>query len=148
MADKFVCIGGNRYKIADDSGTVEGTGSGSSYSSEEQVSSLESKVDKIIDAIGVGSVGGGYRSLSITLPAREKKYMVRLGIVAHQMHIRSDQGLTVNLNTEGGDDIFIDASEFPFSVSELPRNQGIHTVYLTTGTNETTIKILAFGEVL
>jgi hypothetical protein len=90
---------------------------------------------------------GGYRSINLTLPARERKYEVRLGLNASQIHIRSDQGLTINLNSESNEDIFVEIAEFPFSLSELSGGERITTVYLTTGSTETNVKILAIGSV-
>jgi len=90
---------------------------------------------------------GGYRSINLTIPARERKYEVRFGLYASQIHIRSDQGLTINLNSESNEDIFVEIAEFPFSLSELNGGERIQTVYLTTGANETNVKILAIGSV-
>jgi hypothetical protein len=172
-----ICIKGNKYRIVDTNAEVpislapeqyypeqEQTGVGGleggdqiggdqTYGEQPVVGetidmvALESKVDKIIDILGSGSINGGYRSVNLTLPPREQKYQVMFGLYANQLHIRADQGLTVNMNSPSGEDVFIEVSEFPFSLSELPRNVAIHTLYFTTGANETHIKILAMGTV-
>jgi hypothetical protein len=150
-----ICIKGNKYRIVNpDDGGTEGNGEvgmdlypDTGVTDMESLTSLGNKLDKIIDIMGAGSSGGGYRSVNLTLPPRERKYEVRLGLLSSQLHIRADQGLTVNLNSESGEDIFIEIAEFPFSLSELRRKEAIHTVYFTTGTNETNIKMLAIGTV-
>jgi hypothetical protein len=150
-----ICIKGNKYMIVnpDSSGIDEGGEVGmdlypdTGFTDAESLTSIGSKLDKIIDTMGSGSLGGGYRSVNITLPPRERKYEVRLGILASQMHIRADQGLTINLNSESGEDIFIEIAEFPFSLSDLHQNEAITSVYFTTGANETNIKLLAIGMV-
>lgn len=153
-----ICIKGNKYRIVDTTQVAAQAETGEEIILEPEIeqqgvggmmsdSTLELKVDKIIDILGDGTTNGGYRSVNITLPAREQKYPVMLGIHASQLHIRADQGLTLNMNSPSGEDIFIEVMEFPFSLSDLPRNAAIHTLYFTTGTNETNIKILAIGDV-
>jgi len=150
-----ICINGNKYRIVTPGGDGEREGDGEvgmdlypdQQKAEEKLSTLEGKVDRIIDIMGAGSVGGGYRSVNLTLPPRERKYEVRIGLLSSQIHIRADQGLIVTLNSESGEDIFIEIAEFPFSLSDLRTNEAIHTVYFTTGTNTTRIKLLAIGAV-
>lgn len=146
-----ICIGGNKYRIVnpDESG-AEGADMDLYLEQQkemERLQTLEGKVDKIIDIMGAGSIGGGYRSVTLTLPPRERKYEVRLGLLSSQIHIRADQGLTVNMNSESGEDIFIEIAEFPFTLSALRKNEAVHTLYFTTGVNTTIIKILAIGMV-
>jgi hypothetical protein len=133
---------GTEYVLEPDTGTQQGE-----QPQGEDMGTLESKLDKIIDILGDGSTNGGYRSVNITLQPREQKYQIMFGLYANQLHIRSDQGLTINLNSKSGEDIFVEVMEFPFSLSELPRNAAVHTIYLTTGANITNIKILAIGDV-
>jgi hypothetical protein len=152
-----ICIRGNKYRIVGvdneidiesevyNEGTVDS--SGSSTTPPETFDTAEAKLDRIIELMGGGSNGGGYKSIKITLPPREQKYEVMLGVMANQIHIRADQGLTVNMNSKSGDDIFIELAEFPFSLSELRENETIHTLFFTTGANTTNIKILAIGAV-
>lgn len=147
-----ICIKGNKYRIVnqDESGAGDATGFDlllAQQAETERLQTLEGKVDRIIDVMGAGSTGGGYRSVNLTLPPREQKYPVLLGLLASQLHIRADQGLTVNMNSRSGEDIFIEIAEFPFSLSELKKNESIHTLYFTTGANTTVIKILAIGTV-
>jgi len=153
-----ICIKGNKYRIVDESVPSEVP---TDYVLEpddgDQTEiipgmtggdmTLESKLDKLIDLLGGGTTVGGYRSINITLDPREQKYQITLGLHADQVHIRSDQGLTININSPSGEDIFVESAEFPFSLSEIKRNASIHTLYFTTGANTTNIKILAIGEV-
>jgi hypothetical protein len=152
LNENEICIKGSKYRIVnpEEGGTVDTTGSDlllEQQKETERLQTLEGKVDKIIDIMGSGSTGGGYRSVNLTLPPREQKYPVLLGLLASQIHIRADQGLTVNMNSRSGEDIFIEIAEFPFSLSELKKNESIHTLYFTTGANTTVIKILAIGTV-
>lgn len=149
-----ICIKGNKYRILspDESGAEEASNVGMDLYLEqqkevEQLGTLEGKIDKLIDIMGAGSIGGGYRSIVMPLNPRERKYEIRLGLLANQVHIRSNQSIIVNFNSNSGDDVFIDLAEFPFSVSDLHKNEAIHTLYITTGGTSTTIKILAFGMV-
>ena len=150
-----ICIKGSKYKIVNpdssDSGYSEGVGLDLYLEQQKttgQLETLEEKLDKLIDIMGAGTTGGGYRSVNLTLTPREQKYQVMLGLLASQLHIRADQGVTVNMNSRSGEDIFIEVAEFPFSLSELHKNEAIHTLYFTTGANTTNIKILAIGTVL
>lgn len=138
MADNIVCIGGNKYRIVDD-------GSPTTPVNAVDMSVTEQKLSRLVDIAGGGNLLGSYRSIKIEIPPREKAWEVSLGINATQFNIRCDQAVTMTLNTSTGDNIFIEATEFPFSVSNLSINQSIHTVYITTGDNLTTVKILAFG---
>jgi len=151
-----ICIKGNKYRIVDTDTTVPteqvvepdaGDQTGETGGEPMDMGTLESKLDKVIDILGSGRINGGYRSVNLTLPPREQKYQVILGLYANQIHIRADQGLTINMNSRSGEDIFIEVLEFPFSLSELPVNTAIHTLYFTTGANTTNIKILAIGTV-
>lgn len=149
-----ICIKGNKYRILspDESGAEGAPDIGMDLYLEQQketerLGTLEGKVDKLIDIMGAGSIGGGYRSITLTLQPRERKYEVMLGLLASQIHIRSSQGVIVNFNSKSGEDVFIDLAEFPFSLSELHKNEAIHTLYITTGAITTTLKILAIGMV-
>jgi len=149
-----ICIKGNKYRILDpnESGAEEASDIGMDFYLEQQketerLGTLEGKVDRLIDIMGAGSIGGGYRSITLTLQPRERKYEVMLGLLASQIHIRSSQGVIVNFNSKSGEDVFIDLAEFPFSLSELHKNEAIHTLYITTGAVSTTLKILAIGMV-
>ena len=149
-----ICIKGSKYRIInpDESGAEGAADVGSEVylaqqSEAEKLGTLEGKVDKIIDLMGAGSIGGGYRSVTLTLQPREQKYEVILGLLPSQIHIRADQTLLINMNSKSGEDIFVEVAEFPFSLSELKKNEAIHTLYFTTGANETHIKILAIGMV-
>ena len=150
MTGQIVCIGGNKYEIVDD----ESTSTGSPISGGNVVapsaptvdmSTTEAQLTRLVDIEGGGNLGGGYRSISLTIPAHEKGYGITLGLHATQIIIRSDQGLTITLNSPSADNIFIAANEFPFGVSDLKLNESINNVYVTTGDNDTNIKILAFG---
>ena len=149
-----ICIKGSKYRILDpdESGAEEASDIGMDFYLEhqketERLGTLEGKVDRLIDIMGAGSIGGGYRSITLTLQPRERKYEVMLGLLASQIHIRSSQGVIVNFNSKSGEDVFIDLAEFPFSLSELHKNEAIHTLYITTGAVTTTLKILAIGMV-
>jgi hypothetical protein len=141
--DKVVCIAGNKYRIVEDA-----TG-GNTYTLPQQptvdMSVTESKLTRIVDIIGGGNIGGGYRSVKTDIPAREQSYPMPLGLHATQVNIRADQAITLKLNSTQGDDIFIEVSEFPLSISDLSINESIHTLFITTGDNQTRVKVLAFG---
>ena len=152
-----ICIRGSKYRIiSQDESNAQGDSvisSETSYAPQsgiadsERLDTLINKVDALVNVMGTGSATGGYRSVNLTLPPREQKYQVILGLLSNQIHIRADQGLTVNMNSQFGEDIFIEIAEFPFSLSDLHKNESIHTLYFTTGSNTTHIKILAVGMV-
>ena len=149
-----ICIKGSKYRIVDTETVVAGgaADAGMYLSTDQQamtenLQTLEDKVDKIIDIMGYGSSGGGYRSINLTLNPREQKYQVMLGIYANQINIRADQALLLNMNSKSNEDIFIEVAEFPFALSDLRRNEAVHTLYFTTGANTTVIKIFAIGTV-
>jgi hypothetical protein len=139
MADNIVCIGGNKYQIVDDGYNPP------TATNVIDMSITEQKLARLVDIAGGGSIPGTYRSIKQDIPPREKSWEIALGVRATQLNIRCNQAVTINFNSTQGDNIFVEASEFPFSISELAINQGIHTIYITTGDNTTTVKILAFG---
>ena len=152
MADKEVCIGGNKYRILDDNDYgSSGSGSGGNvvspqpYQQTVDMSTSEAKLTRLIDINGGGNIGGGYRSIVVAIPPHEKSYEIGLGLNASQVNIRCDQGITLTLNGIQSDNIFIEVAEFPFSISDLKLNESIHTIYVSTGDNPTNIKVLAFG---
>lgn len=144
MADdeKVVCIGGNKYRVVGDGSYNLPKGSTSDMSITEQ------KLTRLVNLAGGGEIGGGYRSVKVDVPAHETAYEINLGIHATQLNIRCDQAVVVKLNSVQADDIFIEVSEFPFSISELKLNESIHTMFITTGDDSATVKILAFGMVI
>ena len=109
------------------------------------IRTTEARFTRLVDIEGGGNLGGGYRSISLTIPVHEKGYAITIGLHASQIILRSDQALTVTLNSSSADNIFIAANEFPFGISGLKLNESINTVFVTTGGNDTNIKILAFG---
>lgn len=150
MTGQIVCIGGNKYEIVADDNTSTGSPiSGGTVVAPSaptvDMSTTEAQLTRLVDIEGGGNLGGGYRSLALTVPAHEKGYSITLGLHASQMIIRSDQGITITLNSSSADNIFIAANEFPFGISGLKLNESINTLYVTTGDNDTNIKILAFG---
>jgi hypothetical protein len=147
-----ICVHGNKYRIVGTSDESQDIAMRqyapiSGVSDSERLDTLISKLDVLVDVMGAGSSGGGYRSINLTLPPRERKYEVRLGLLSSQINIRADQGLIVTLNSESGEDIFIEIAEFPFALSGLRKNEAVHTIYFTTGANTTKIKIFAVGMV-
>lgn len=143
MTDNEVCIGGNRYRILEGDSQDNASPMPSVISSD--MSTTEQKLTRLVDISGGGDIGGGYRSIVIEIPAHEQSYEIGMGLYATQVNIRCDQGITLTLNSTRSDNIFIDSAEFPFSISNLSLNGAIHTVFITTGANPTTVKILAFG---
>lgn len=146
-SDKEICIGGNRYRVTDDESVPT---SQVGYQVPEVSSGnntvVEQLLARIVDLLGGGNLGGAYRSIQLDIGAKESAYEIPLGIHADNIVIRCDQNITLKFNRlDGGDNIFIDSSEFPFSISGLKLNNSIHTLFVTTGDQKTTVKILAFG---
>jgi len=153
-----ICVKGNKYRIVNqivsqDMGSQDmGSQDNMPYDIPQidivdtgKLATLIEKVDALVEVMGAGTTGGGYRSINLTLPPREQKYQVTIGLLANQIHIRADQGLIINMNSTHGEDIFVEIAEFPFSLSDLHKNESIHTLFFTTGANTTNIKILAIG---
>jgi hypothetical protein len=140
MADKTVCIGGNKYMIVDD-------GTGTPTATTVDMSITEEKLTRLVDIAGGGAFPGLYRSIKQDIPAREKMWEIGLGIRATQLNIRCDQAVTMNFNSVQGDNIFVESTEFPLSISDLNISEAITSVFISTGDNPTTVKILAFGMV-
>ena len=110
-------------------------------------SSTDALLQRLLDISGGGSVGGTYRSINLTVPALEQRYEIPLGIYATQLSLRCDKPITLVMNNPAFDTIFLEIADFPVSISELRLNESIHTLYVTTGTDITTIKIFALGSV-
>ena len=145
MADNEICVGRNRYRIIPDSTTNPSTVMPSAPVVDMSVT--ESKLTRLVDIEGGGDIAGGYRSITLILLAHESLYEIDLGINARQFTIRCDQSVTIKFNNVTSDNIFINSSEFPFEVSGLNLNESVRSIFVTTGDNQTTIKILAFGMV-
>jgi hypothetical protein len=109
------------------------------------LNSVESKLQRLVDIQGGGNIGGVYRALTIGVPALEQRYEISLGIYATQIIMRCDKDITLVLNDKSYDNIFLQVADFPFSVSDLKLTESIHTLFVTTGNDLTTLKILAFG---
>jgi hypothetical protein len=101
----------------------------------------------MLDVAGGGSIGGAYRSLTLTIPALEQRYEIALGIYATQLNIRCNKDITLVLNNPSFDNIFLEVADFPVVLSQLRLNESIHTLFVTTGSSDTTIKIFAIGSV-
>ena len=118
MIGEEICVEGNRYRVVNSVTPIGSNGTGT----------------------------GGYYSAKFTISAREKLYEISFGLKATQLNIRADYGFTMKLNSVQNDDIFIEVSELPFSISELKDNESIHTLFITTGDNDTEVRIFAIGQ--
>jgi hypothetical protein len=111
-----------------------------------QVPTIEDFLQRIIDIMGGGDVGGAYKATYLTIPAGEQRYEIPLGIYATQLNIRCDQDVQMIFNNKQFDTIILEIGDFPLVISDLKRSESIHTIYVTT-TVETELQILAFGSV-
>lgn len=59
--------------------------------------------------------------------------------------INANQPITVQLNDEGNAPIFLGVTDMPLNLSPLSPAMDIKRVFVTTGQNDTQLKILAFG---
>lgn len=109
------------------------------------ISTVELKLQRLLDIWGGGDIGGTYRSITLEIPGLEQRYEIALGMYATQLVMRCDKDITVVFNNTTQDNVFLEVGDFPFAISELKINEAIHTIFVTTGTDEATIKILAFG---
>jgi hypothetical protein len=112
----------------------------------EGMSITDKLLQRVLDIMGGGNIGGAYRSVKITIPALEQRYEIQLGIYATQLSIRCDKDITLVLNNPQFDSIFLEIADFPVSISSLRMNETIHTLYITT-TVDTEFQVVAFGSV-
>ena len=108
-------------------------------------SSTDALLQRLLDITGGGNIPGAYRSITVTIPALEQRYEISLGIYATQLSIRCDKPITLVLNSTVFDNIFLEIADFPVLISQLRLNESIHTLFVTTGSTDTTIKIFAIG---
>ena len=59
--------------------------------------------------------------------------------------INANQPISVQLNDEGNVPIFLGVTEMPLNLSNISPAMDIKRVFVTTGQNDTQLKILAFG---
>jgi len=88
---------------------------------------------------------GIYKSVEKTIDADEKDYEILLRFPARMVNIRTDQDITLKLNDWGNDEITLESAESPLDISGLKPRMRINSIYITTGANDTEIKIMAFG---
>jgi len=144
-----VCIGGDKYRVVSVDGSVAG------YTPEklEVLDLLQSINNNLLSLLTLTSQtaditpsgAGGYKSIVQTIARRESKYEIYLGVKSRNLHIRGDQPILIQLNSTQNDDIRIELSEYPFSLSDLTMMEAVHTIYVTTEVEPTTVKIVATG---
>lgn len=88
---------------------------------------------------------GDYRSIEKTIDANKSNVEVRLLISARMVNLRTDQDITIRINSKANDEITLESAESPLDLSGLKPKMRIHTIYVTTGASDTAIKIIAFG---
>lgn len=123
---------------------------GSEYIEQPKVpgqSSTDALLQRLLDISGGGTLRGAYRSLNLLIPALEQRFEIQLGMYATQLSIRCDKDITLVFNNPAFDNLFLDTGDFPLSLSDLKLNEAIHTIYVTTGADDTTFKVFAIGTV-
>lgn len=88
---------------------------------------------------------GEYRSIEKTVNANKSNVELRLLIPARMINLRMDQDITIRLNSKANDEITLESAESPMDISGLKPKMLIDKIYVTTGANDTEIKIMAFG---
>lgn len=148
VGDK-VCLNGDKYKVI----SVDGHIPGFTPEDGDSISLLKAINNNLVSLISlVGETSdippsgkGGYKSIVQTIARRESKYEIFLGVKARNLHIRGDQPILIQLNNTQNDDIRIELSEYPFSLSDLTMKESVHTIFVTTEVEPTTVKIVATG---
>ena len=156
-SNQTVCIDGNLYEIVPDDSTSTGTTVGGGtivnpYNTNEDIGSeittTNVTLQRLVDILGGGNIPGGYVSITLTVPSQETSFEVPLGMQASQFVLNCDQDVTLTFNSSQGNNIFLNTSQFPFSVSGLKLNESVSSMFFTTGINPTNVSILAFGWVI
>jgi len=88
---------------------------------------------------------GFYQSVEMPISASTTDRLIRLRQPARIVNIRTDQDITLKLNAKGNDEITLESAESPLDISGLKPKMRINSIYVTTGANDTEIKIIAFG---
>ncbi len=124
------------------------------------LTSINDKLSQIIDILvgmGGGGLGGGgvggaacgtcngeYVSLLRHVDPKKTDEEIIIGIASRHIHLRTDQTIKLKLGGTMADEILIDATESPFEIHDIG-GVGYDTVYVTTGEDTTTVKILAYN---
>lgn len=88
---------------------------------------------------------GKYTSLEDTLDANAERKEYKFYFPVRYLKIYADQPISLQINDVGNPIINISAGEFPYELPHLRPGFVISSLFITTGTIETRITILALG---
>lgn len=87
----------------------------------------------------------GYRFDKITVPASQTDWEINLTPPARMLTILADNPVSVRLYERSADAIEIRGIDYPLMPPLLPASMAIRKIFVTTGVNETDVRILLFG---
>jgi hypothetical protein len=87
---------------------------------------------------------GKYESYYVDIPANTQKARVQFSFPVRKIIIRANQQIKISLNDKRLPDIRIDDDEYPFELELIP-GMLLDRVYITTGDDNTNVRILIFG---
>jgi len=88
---------------------------------------------------------GKYISTSETVEANSSRAVYKFHFPLRYLRINADQPLKIQFNDVGNPVINISVGEFPYTLPDIRPGFVIKSMYITTGTVDTTISILGMG---
>jgi hypothetical protein len=92
---------------------------------------------------------GKYESIDVGIDANTERRGYPFGgdfkFRPRVLIISANQPITVQLNEEGNSPIFLGVTDMPLNLSTILPAMDVRRVFVTTGQDETRLKILAFG---
>ena len=87
---------------------------------------------------------GKYTFVKEVIPANQQKKETVLGVDAKKLIFNADQDIKVSLNDFRNPDMELDQVDFPF-ILDLQPMLLVNRVFITTGANDTMVRIISFG---
>ena len=87
---------------------------------------------------------GEYESYDVNIPPNTQKGRVLFSFPARKITIRASQQIKISLNDKRTPDITVLDDEYPFELKLFP-GMLVDRVYITTGDDNTNVRILIFG---
>ena len=107
-----------------------------------QLLDLNEKLNILID---INQWVGKYDSIERDITPHTERGMYKFKFPVRYLKIDSNQNIILQLNDIGNSPITLSTTDMPFIMEDMVPNMIVHTIYITTGSMDTHIRIWAMG---
>lgn len=142
---EFRCDDGNLYKCVPRDGIGDEPGAPSFGSTILALNDIADSLRRLVNVAVIDRWSGHYTAIELTVPENQINHEISNLTAGRMVSIRTDQTIKVRLNNIMNPEFTIERDEKQIALGPFPPESVVRSVFITTGTSETRIKILAFG---